>query len=253
MRVFRAAMALFEVSFRRLLWSTSTLMVGIPILLGVIFLLQRRYIQSTNPAAVVVEFSDFLLFFVSFFVPICALAYGTATVGGDREDRTLLFLLVRPTPRWVILLAKYAATLPLVLGIVMGSLYLLCRMAGAAGGVAFAIYETPVFYAALAYTSLFTLFAVSFRHATILSLVYALFIELVLGNMPGIVKQIAINYYARSMIFAAGAIEGLNPPDARWFVPVTWPAGAAILLGISGVSLGLAMLVFSTREYRDLS
>ena len=45
-------------------------------------------------------FSEFMiLVFASFVVPILALAFGTASVGGDREDRTLVFLLIRPIPR----------------------------------------------------------------------------------------------------------------------------------------------------------
>ena len=49
-----------------------------------------------------------------------AMAFGTASVGGDREDRTLVFLLVRPIPRALVLLAKFIAALPLVLGLVVG-------------------------------------------------------------------------------------------------------------------------------------
>ena len=79
-------------------------------------------------------FSQFLMFvFASFVVPICAVAYATASIGGDREDRTLLFLLVRPVPRPLIFLAKFIATLPLVLGLVMGSFFLYCRLAGEIG------------------------------------------------------------------------------------------------------------------------
>ena len=43
----------------------------------------------------------------------------------------------------------------------------------------------------LAYVCLFHLFAVAFRHSTIIALVYAVFMEMLLGNMPGIVKRVA--------------------------------------------------------------
>ena len=153
-----------------------------------------------------------ILVFASFVVPICALAYGTASVGGDREDRTLVFLLVRPIPRALVLLAKFTATLPLVLGLVVGSYWLYCRLAGEVGQVAFPLYLPALVYMTLAYVCLFHLFAVAFRHSTIIALVYALFMELLLGNMPGIVKRVAVNYYGRSIMYAAGAAEGLPRP-----------------------------------------
>ena len=56
----------------------------------------------------------------------------------------------------------------------------------------------------LAYVCLFHLFAVAFRHSTIIALVYALFMELLLGNLPGIVKRVAVNYYGRSIMYDAG-------------------------------------------------
>ena len=173
-----------------------------------------------------------ILVFASFVVPICALAFGTASIGGDREDRTLVFLLVRPIPRALILLAKFTATLPLVLGLVVGSFWLVLPAGrrGRPGGVP--LYLPAMVYMTLAYVCLFHLFAVAFRHSTIIALIYALFMELMLGNMPGIVKRVAVNYYGRSMMYAAGAAEGLEAPDPQWFEPLSvedghagpWPA-----------------------------
>ena len=39
--------------------------------------------------------------FLTFLLPICALAYATSSLGGEREERTLVFLLTRPVPRWL--------------------------------------------------------------------------------------------------------------------------------------------------------
>jgi ABC-2 type transport system permease protein len=186
-------------------------------------------------------------------VPNCALAFGTASIGGDREDRTLVFLLVRPIPRALILLAKFTATLPLVLGLIVGSYWLYCRLAGEVGQVAFPLYLPAIVYMTLAYVCLFHLFAVWFRHSTILALVYALFMEVLLGSLPGIVKRVAVNYYGRSIMYAAGAGEGLPPPDPRWFEPLSVQTASWALAGIAAGGLLLAIIVFSQREYRDLT
>jgi ABC-2 type transport system permease protein len=181
------------------------------------------------------------------------LAFGTASVGGDREDRTLVFLLVRPIPRALILLAKFAATLPLVLGMVVGSYWLYCRLAGEVGQTAFPLYLPALVYTTLAYLCLFHLFAVSFRHSTIIAMIYALFMELLFGNMPGIVKRVAVNYYGRSLMYAAGAEDGLPAPDPQWFEPMGVEAASWTLMGIAAFGIVAAMIVFSRREYRDLT
>jgi ABC-type transport system involved in multi-copper enzyme maturation permease subunit len=254
MKLLRAAATLIALSFRRLVWSGGTLMVLLPLAGCALFVLRRHYPRPEFSEREFREFSEFIiLVFASIVVPICALAFGTAGIGGDREDRTLVFLLVRPIPRPLILLAKFAATLPLVLGLVVGSYWLYCRLAGDVGRVAFGLYLPATIYMTLAYVCLFHLFAVTFRHATIIALLYALFMEVLLGNMPGIVKRVAINYYGRSLMYAAGEPEGLKPPPAEWFEPLGVEVASWALGGIALASLGLAAAIFSRREYRDLT
>jgi ABC-type transport system involved in multi-copper enzyme maturation permease subunit len=253
MNLLRALFTLVVLTFRRLLVSASTMMVLLP-LAGCLLFVMRRHYGDDYSEREFRQFSEFIiLVFSSFVVPICALAFGTASIGGDREDRTLVFLLVRPIPRALILLAKFAATLPLVMGLVLGSYWLYCRLAGEVGAIAFPLYLPALAFMTLAYVSLFHLFAVSFRHSTILALVYALFIEVLLGAVPGIVKRAAVNYYGRSIMYAAGEPKGLSPPDPRWFEPLGVETASWALVGIAAASLALAMLVFSRREYRDLA
>jgi ABC-2 type transport system permease protein len=197
-------------------------------------------------------YSNFLiLIFASFMVPICALAYGTASVGGDREDHTLLFVLVRPIPRWLVLLAKFTATLPLTVGLTAGTFFGYCLLAGQPGAIAYQLYLPTILGMTLAYVGLFHLFAVALRHSTIVALVYAIFMELLLGNMPGIIKRVAVNYYGRSLMYAAGASEGLTRPDG--FEPLSSSVASWALAGIAIGAVLLAMLVFERREYRDLT
>ena len=83
--------------------------------------------------------------------------------------------------------------------------------------------------------------------------VYALFMEVLLGNIPGIVKRVAVNYYGRSLMYAAGAPEGLTTPDPQWFEPLSVETASWALLGIAVGGLLLATVIFSRREYRDLT
>ena len=253
MKLLRAWSTLTSLSFQRLFWSTSMLMVLFPLTGCLLFVLWRGFDRGFNEREFR-EFSEFMiLVFASFVVPICALAFGTAGIGGDREDRTLVFLLVRPIPRALVLLAKLTATLPLVLVLVVGSYWLYCRLAGEVGQRAFSLYLPAMIYMTLAYVCLFHLFAVAFRHATIVALAYALFIEVILGNLPGIVKRVAVNYYGRSLMYAAGEPEGLKPPPPEWFEPLSVETATWALATIAVGGIVLAAVIFSRREYRDLT
>ena len=186
-------------------------------------------------------------------LPLCTLALSAGSIGGDREDRTLLFVLVRPLARPAILLAKVVATLPLALGTAVGSFYIFCRLAGDVGDRAYADYLPAIVLMTLAYVGLFHLFAVSLRHATIVALIYSLMIELLLGQAPGIIKRVAVNYYGRAMMFDAGRADGLKSPDPQWFEPFSPLTARWTLIGIALASLLAAAIVFQRREYRDLT
>lgn len=252
MSLLRAWVTLFWLTFRRLLWSASTLMVLFPMIGGGFFLvLQRRHFTGSMDESFQ-YLSDFLIrVFVGFHIPVCALAYGTSSLGSDREDRTLIFLLIRPIPRWLILSAKFAAALPLTVGLVVICFHIYCQLAGAAGELAHQLYLPSVLYSTVAYLGLFHLFSALLRHATIVALVYAIFMEFMLGNLPGIVKRVAINYYGRSLMYSLAATDGLQRPG--WFEPISIAAATWMLAGIAVGSLLLATLVFQFREYRDLT
>jgi ABC-type transport system involved in multi-copper enzyme maturation permease subunit len=253
MRWLRAWSVLAFAAFRRLLWSTATLMLLFPfIACGLGFVFWRHYNRIDEPIGAFQQFSEFLIvIFTSVVVPLGALAFGTAGLAGDREDRTLLFLLIRPLGRGTILSAKFVATLPLVLGFTCGGLWIFCRLAGPVGPTAFDTYLPAVVLMSLAYTGLFHLFAVYFKHATIAALVYAIFIEALLGNLPGIIRRAAINFYGRSLMYEAGIDYGLSPPDPESFEPIGGNVGVLVLLGITGGSLLLAWLVFAVSDYEE--
>lgn len=259
MSLLRAWLTLLWLSFRRLFWSANTLMVLLSFAIcGLAMIAWQGRVQQRAAEDFANAFDYFsnrfvIVAFTFFLVPICALAYGTTSIGGDREDRTLLFLLVRPIPRFLILLAKVAATLPLVTGLVVGSFYMYCQLIGEVGQLAFRLYLPAVLFMALAYVGLFHFFAVAFRHSTIIALIYALFMEFFLGNMPGIIKRVAVSYYGRSMMYELGARDGLRAPPLEWFEPVSAVTGAWALAGIALGSLLVALVVFQRREYRDLT
>jgi ABC-2 type transport system permease protein len=257
MRTLRAFTTLTLLSFRRLLWSVGTLMLLFPLLAGGLFVFRFAQLGrfSGGGTQALRSFNDFSWFilnvFTPFLMPLCALAFGTASLGGEREDRTLLFLLIRPLPRGLILAAKFLASLPLVLGFTCGGFWIYCRLAGSPGAVAYDAYLPAIVYMSVAYAALFLLFSVLFRHPAIIALLYTAFMEMLLGNIPGIIRRVAVNYYGRSLMYDAGVEHGLMAPDNLWFDPLSAADARQSLATITAAALAFAWLVFRTREYEE--
>ncbi|HEY1066120.1 MAG TPA: ABC transporter permease subunit [Pirellulales bacterium] len=254
MRLLRAALALWTLSLRQLVWSLNSLMMVFPIAGCVLFVLVQRYHRPTLGNRAFQEFSNefVLTVFSAFLLPLIALAYTTSSLAGDREDRTLVYLVTRPIPRPLMLLMKLAACLPIVLGLAMAVLAGCSWLAGPPGLKALAIYWPGVLLLGFAYTCLFLLFAVWFRHATIVAVVYSLFVEIVLGNMPGMIKQWALNFYGRSLMLGWGKEHGLEMPPTNLFVPLTAEDAWLRLWLIALGALALATISFQRKEFRDL-
>jgi ABC-type transport system involved in multi-copper enzyme maturation permease subunit len=190
--------------------------------------------------------------FVSFLLPIFALSYATAGIAADREEQTLVYLLVSPIPRPLIYFAKSSASLLLALAWTMGGMTLMCWLGGESGRAAWHVLWPGVMWSTIAYVALFLLFGVMFRRATIVALAYALFIETLIGNMPGIAQRLAISFYTRCLIFDAGSTFGVlpsGPGNSELFVAIPSATAQMVLYMFSGGLLLAGLVIFSWREY----
>jgi ABC-2 type transport system permease protein len=190
--------------------------------------------------------------FVSFLLPMFCLSFATPVIAGDREDQTLVYLLATPLPRPALFLAKYVAALTLALLWSCGAWVVLTRLAGAFGREVFRPFLPAVVSATVAYVGLFCLFSVLLRRATIVALVYALFLEAFLGNVPGVIKRVAVSFYAQCLMLDAGRELGLSATvgrDPALLVPISGDAAWLVLGVLSGLSLAAGLWIFSRREY----
>src|SRR5487761_191190 len=142
-------------------------------------------------------FSHWIIFllFLSFLLPLWNLSFATEALGGERESNSLIWLLSRPLPRPAIYLAKFVALLPWTLGLNLGGFGLLCLAGGKPGWLALRLYWPAVLTATLAFSSLFYFMGAFFRRPAVAAIVYAFFLEVIFGNMPGYLKRISIGFY----------------------------------------------------------
>ena len=200
-------------------------------------------------------FSTWAIFsvFMGFLLPIWSLSFATEALGGERETRTLIWLLTRPLPRWSIYLAKFVAILPWCLGMNLGGFALLCLLGGAPGRLALTLYWPAVLAGTLAFCSLFHLMSALFRRAAVLALVYSFFLEWIVGNMPGYMKRVSISFYTRCLMFDAAEPYGLQPDRPSIYLPVSGAIAWTVLLSLTVAFLLVGMVVFSRSEYQDLA
>jgi ABC-type transport system involved in multi-copper enzyme maturation permease subunit len=202
-----------------------------------------------------VVFTNWVVFsiFLSFLLPIWSLSFATEALGSEREGRSLVWLLTRPLPRASIYVAKFVALLPWALGLNLGGFGLLCLVAGRPGFRAFDLFWPAVFWATLAFAALFHLLGACFRRSAVIALVYSFFLETILGNMPGLMKRVSIGFYTRCMMFDSAQDYGIQPVRPSVYVPVSGAVALAVLVCLTGLFLIAGMVVFSRREYHDLT
>jgi hypothetical protein len=245
-----AILHLFGVSLRRLVRSRQTMVCVLLLGFAAMAVTAWSIGRDRSPAAFIEEV--YLIVYVSFLLPIFSLCYGTAGIASDREEQTLVYLLVTPVPRPLIFAAKFAAALTPALAWTMLGMLLLCWLAGAPGMEAWRLLWPSIFWGTTAYVALFVLFSAAFRRATIVALAYALFLETLIGNTPGIAKRLAISYYIRCLAFDAGEAVGVKPAggnNPELFLAVTAPTAQLVLYLFSCGLLLAGLILFSVREY----
>ncbi len=200
--------------------------------------------------------------FCRFFLPIMALTFGTAVLGDEREDKTLVYLTTRPLPRWSLFLAKVLGSVPLVLAIALGTLLGICATATSAGGLSLSllkvagVFAPTVIFGVLAYLAFFSWLGAAFRNSTLIGVAYVFLVEFFMGSVPGVLKQVSISFYIRSMLYDAAGELGVAPRERRGIFQLELLEGSAAALVLASIAAGfllLGMYWFSRREYRDLT
>jgi len=192
-------------------------------------------------------------YFLSFLLPLFTLAYASGAIGAERESRTLIWLFTRPLPRWAVYLAKYLGTMPWCVGVCGLAFTLMCLCGGKYGLRALEMYWPAALAGSLAFGSLFHLIGALFRWPAVIGLVYVFFFELLVGALPGSLKQLSLSFYTRSLFYneTASAIKRVRPENVDSFAPTDSATAWVALLASSLVMTLLGMWLFGRQEPKD--
>src|SRR5260370_41693401 len=191
--------------------------------------------------------------FTTFLLPLWSLSFATEGLGREREAGNLIWVLTRPLSRPAISLAKYVSILPWCLALNLGGFWLLCVAGGDPGRRAFHLYWPAVLWATFAFASLFHMLAAWVKRPAVVAILYAFFLETILGNLPGHMKRFSISFYTRCLMFDRAHEVHVQPERPAQFLPVDGTTSWWVLVGATVLCLLVGMMVFSRREYLELT
>jgi ABC-2 type transport system permease protein len=249
------------------------LMAGLFVLSAGLVVLVRATSPDLTP--IEMEFGFAFLLIPQAILPLLALVYASGIVRDEQEEQTMTYLLIRPIPKWALYCVKLLATLTttVVLSsvltvLVYAAIYLGADPHGEHAArrclQAVSIHALAV----IAYCCLFGLISLVSKQALIAGILYSIFFEGVLANMPFSIRMATVIYYTRllayhSMKFLA-PVPG-NPKMTRDLAADLWKFDVlhdpmllehyqfrtclAVLVSASLVCTVVAAMIFSRREF----
>lgn len=231
--------AIFSLTLRQLAGSRRIWLVlgfvSLPVLAGVLF---RTADSTATPAHFADNVTASLL--ASGILPLVVLLLATSAFGNELSDRTLVYLALKPLPRWRIVAAKLLAAL------VVGGLPV-----AASGFAAVVVIKdgdvrgaaatgVGLLVGAAAYAAIFTWTGLATRHAVVFGLVYVFIWEASLAAYLDGIRFLSVRRYTLACISALDG-ERLRTLD------LSLDAG----VGIAGAAI--VIVAFSALAVRKLS
>lgn len=254
---FPAYFALFKLTLRQLFWSRRVLLIliGCGLMLAITAMF-RFYARGTTNVNTTIPYITFIGF--GFLTNLCAIFYGSVIVSDEIDGKGLTYLQMRPLPKSVILLTKFAAyMLGTVVIFGLSHLYLTgimqthLELKERLLVVAMSFRYTGSFALGLfAYGSLAVLLSVRFKYPVLWGLLFVFGWERItmLPLMSTGIKRFSISHYLLTLFpdfnLRSELLENLlgdSPPPA-------WVA-ALVLCILTVGAMWLAIRIFKEREY----
>jgi ABC-2 type transport system permease protein len=173
-------------------------------------------------------------------LPLTALVFGTSAFGGEVDDGTLIYLMVKPVPRWQLTFSKYLVAFLATISVVVPSILL--AWAGMQNG---APIRVPLAFAAgaiigsMIYCAIFVTLGITSRRALAIGLIYIVAFENVLSRSIVGVKSLSVREFALAVCknVVGTAAEWTDPTVTMGTVYTMGTVFFAIALGLSFMKL----------------
>lgn len=143
---------------------------------------------------------------LSVLVPVVALVFASASLGDLVDDATLVYLWLRPIPRWQLATAAYASALCVTLPLTVVPLCVGAALAGARSDVLWGT-AASVTVGVVAYCALFLALGLRVQRALAWGLAYILIWEGFVAQAGKGASRLAIRAYTRSVLSEASGVS----------------------------------------------
>ncbi len=228
----------FRQLFTRKRFITSALFAAAPLVITLFFLTTKHPFDPTGLGLLRENYSGIIAFVL---LPLSAVVFGTAAFGGEIDDGTIVYLLVKDLPRWQLVLSKYivaviATTIMMLVAIVLPWLAL-----GAPSDSAplLQAYAAGITLGAVLYCAIFVTMGLVNKRALVLGLLYVVVIEISLSpNVQGL-KSFSVREFVMTVVGKlAATVAGVKPGAVS--MNTVWTMGGIFL--IVGLGLGIRWL-----------
>ena len=180
-------------------------------------------------------------------LPLTALVFGTSAFGGEVDDGTLIYLMVKPVPRWQLTFSKYLVAFLSTMAVIASSL-LLAWLAMGNG----APFRVPLAFiaggaiGAMIYCAIFVTLGITSRRALAIGLLYIVAFENVLSRSVIGVKSLSVREFANAVC------KTILGTTAEWNDPVV-SMGTVYTMGtvFFVIALGLSFLKLQKYEVAE--
>ena len=189
--------AAFRLMLRTLLTRGRLIALGllgvVPVLLGIALRTEESGAYDAAYKAVVEAYGLGLL------VPVVSLVFASAALGDLVEDRTLVYLWLRPVPRWQLAAAGLGASLLVALPLAVVPTALAVSVSGAGVDLVRGAAAATAL-AVVAYCCLFLGLGLRVRRALVWGLAYVLIWEGAVARAARGAARLSVNVHARSVL-----------------------------------------------------
>jgi ABC-2 type transport system permease protein len=237
------ATTLASLTLRALLNRRRTLLLG---LLGALIVVVAAIYRLGDPAAgESADFTGRLLanFGIAVLLPLVAVIVGTAALGSELDDGTIVYLLAKPVPRPLIVVVKLAVAWA-VSSLLVALPILLAGIVGTGGDPGLGIgYGIAAVLGALEYTAVFLALSLVTSRALVIGLAYVVVWE---GVVAGLFAGTRIVSIRQHVLAVADALGGDGAVAAELAV------GTAVVVGgiVTVAAIALAVRRLALVELR---
>lgn len=254
----RSFKVIFSITFNQTIKSKKTIFMLILAFLPVFLTLYYRIAQPEHIVPPHLVLFHVMIFFLLFVSTLIALFYGNAMIGDEVDNKTIIYYFIRPVPKYMIIIGKFAAYLAGVFLIIIPPMLISFLIISSDSQMStdfastvdtFARQLGVVMLGLTVYGSIFMFFGARLKHPIIIGLLLAFGWEKIMLIVPGLIRKFSVAHYLVSAFPIDPSMQTALEEVSKG--STSSPITSIIMIAIiTVVFLGLSIHAMYNKEYK---